>query len=463
MGKRSSSFRPSSVIPPDGDPLESTHCQPQSSLPTHGVSQPPLTGPAAILARIWPFSELPRNVVCDLAESMDEQRYAACDVLIAQGEPASKLIVVLEGKAEVCLQEEVRLHPLAAVGGQACIVGEMSLLTGEPATASVIARTAIRALVLPAERFRALAGSHHLLWLALYHLVAERLGRGPVDVLVGKTLEGYRIERCLGRGGMAVVYEACQVASGRRVALKMMSHRFANDLEAQGRFEREMEICQSLRHPGIAQTFDQFTAFGTRFMVMEFCSGVTLAELIHRCGLVPLVQVRRIAGQLAGAMAFAHAAGVCHRDIKPTNVMVGTDGMVKLTDFGLAKAASSADLTGIGHLLGTLRYMPPEQFTGQEVDWRADVFSFGCVVYEMIAGHPVFRGSDPLEILAEQWKWSLPPAEAIHPGLDAELHALLGGTLAKDPKERRIDLARVAGWALPVDADWLAEVVSGSR
>lgn len=424
--------------------------------PAKGSCSQPLTGHAATLAEVWPFSELSRTVIREIADAVREQEYEAGAALIVQGEPPRHLIVVLAGEAEVRLRSDGQSHRVAAVGGESQIVGEMSLLTAEPATASVIATTAVRALVLPAEEFYRLAQRHHLLWLALNRLVAERLGRNVVDVLVGKTLEGYQIVRCVGRGGMAVVYEARAVDSGRTVALKMMSHRFTHDLEAQGRFEREMEICQSLDHPGIAQTFDRFTAFGTNFMVMEFCAGVTLSDLIRRHGLLPLPQVRRIAGQLAGALAFAHRAGICHRDIKPSNVMIGSDGIVKLMDFGLAKTNCSVDLTGQGHILGTLRYMPPEQLTGDGVDYHADIFSFGCLVFEMITGRPVFRGSDMLEILAEHLNWSLPPADELRPHLDADLYDVLRTTLAKDPAQRRLELNRLAAWATPVDAAWLA-------
>ncbi|KKM24714.1 hypothetical protein LCGC14_1602360, partial [marine sediment metagenome] len=257
-------------------------------------------------------------------------------------------------------------------------------------------------------------------------------GHLGVDALVGKTFHGNRVKRCLGRGGMAVVYEAENVHTGRPVALKMMSHRFIHNLEAQSRFARETEICRSLRHPNICQLYSCFTAFGTNFMVMEFCPGENLDQLIRRRGPLPQQKIRKILAQLARGLAYAHGRGVCHRDVKPSNLIVDQDGTVKVTDFGLAKSIWSSELTLSGQLVGTPHYMSPERLSGKPVDHRGDVFAFGCIAYEMLTGRRLFAPGDPMAILAQQARWTLPVPERIRPNLDKDLYRVLQRSLALD-------------------------------
>ncbi len=413
--------------------------------------------PDDALARTWPFSELPPSIVEEIRSGMAEHEFDVDEVLIQQGEPGRGLWLVFQGQIEVGVEEEGSWRGVAEPGG-AVILGEMSLVTDQPCTATVVATTPGRALLLPADRFRQIAARHSVLWVALSRLIAERLGRLEVDVLAGKLLHGYRIRRAVGRGGMAVVYEA-EDEAGRglgRVALKMMSHRLVHDLEAQGRFEREVQICQGLDHPNITRIHQCFTSFGTNFMVMEFCDGASLAEIIRRRGALRQEQVRRVAGQLAAALHHAHESGVCHRDLKPGNVMVDRQGTLKLMDFGLARHFSDAEITRAGDVLGTPRYMPPEQLTGKQVDFRADLFAFGCIVYELLTGKPLFEGTDLMEIVAAQLQWKLPPAARIRPRLDPDLHRLLRQTLGRRPEDRVVDLGAVAAWSKRLDPSLLS-------
>jgi len=413
-------------------------------------------GPDSLLAGTWPFCELPRPVTDAVRARMTLKEFAAGEVLIRQGEPSRCLMAVVEGRVEVRVrQQQGQWHDVAEAGG-AMILGEMGLVTDEPCTATVVAKTPVRAMVLPAEQFRRLAARHNVLWVALSQLIAERLGRVEMDVLTGKVLEGYRIKRAVGRGGMAVVYEAEAPVDGRRVALKMMSHRFTHDLEAQQRFEREMEICRSLDHPNISRIFGCFTSFGTNFMVLEYCDGVSLAKLIHDTGALGQEEVRKIAGQLAAALDYAHRRDVCHRDLKPSNMMIGRDGMLKLMDFGLAKTSVSPDLTHVGNVLGTPRYMAPEQLAGKRADGRADVFAFGSIVYEMLTGRPLFRGKDILAIIMRQMVWSLPARVKIRPDLEEDLYAVLRESLDKKPERRVLELARLVRWSAPVSPELLS-------
>ena len=431
----------SGAEPADTELLDRTRRIDPSAAPTR---HPPTVSPhLRTLEQTWPFSELPRTVLLSLLHYMHEEELPRGTVLMRQGEPGRQLFVLLRGSAQVVLDDGRQCHELSEITGRA-VIGEMSLLTSEPCTATVTATSPIRVLTLPAERFYELARHFPVLGTLLGQVVARRLGFMPLDSLTGKTLHGYNILRCVGRGGMAVVYEAIHRATGRRVAMKMLSHRFAHDLEPQRRFQREMKIYRRLRHRGIPRLLDHFSAFGTNFMVLEFFEGTTLDQRIRpRRGLSER-RVRKIVRRLARVLAYVHRQGVCHRDLKPANVILGPRGSVRLIDFGLARGRHDASLTGRDELLGTPRYMPPEQLAGKAVDRRADLFAFGCVVYEMLTGEPLFGAGDFLSILDRQRAWSLPPADAIRPGLSQDLYRILQESLADRPEERTLDLRRLA-------------------
>ena len=173
---------------------------------------------------------------------------------------------------------------------------------------------------------------------------------------------------------------------------------------------------------------------------------------------MPLDVVRKIAGQLAQALAYAHGLDVIHRDVKPSNIMIREDGLLKLMDFGLAKSKSSfnPELTTHGQVLGTIRYMPPEQVQGEEIDYRIDLFAFGCIVYEMITGEPFLQGESILDILRAHLQMALPPQASIRKGLDDELYRVLRETLAGSPGDRILNLASIGDWAGKVDMAQLA-------
>jgi serine/threonine protein kinase len=236
----------------------------------------------------------------------------------------------------------------------------------------------------------------------------------------------------------------------------MMSHRLTYNFEAQARFEREGQICRTLEHPNILRIYDCFTSFATNFLVIELCSGVTLAELVARRGALAEPEVRKILGQLAAALGYAHTRDVCHRDLKPSNIMLDRQGTLKLMDFGLAKSADTQGVTIEGCLLGTLPYMAPEQLSGKPGDRHSDIFATGCIAWEMLTGQPLFPRSDVFEVLSAHAKWTLPPAAEILSGLSSDLYDFLRQSLARKPEERTLDFDRLSHWAGPVGEDLVA-------
>jgi dipeptidyl aminopeptidase/acylaminoacyl peptidase len=266
--------------------------------------------------------------------------------------------------------------------------------------------------------------------------------------MIGKQLLHYHIETQLGAGGMGEVYQARDTKLGRGVAVKILPEIFARDLERVARFEREAKLLAALNHSNIAALYGLEQVDGRHFLVMELVEGDTLASKIAN-GPTPVEEALKIAHQVAEALEAAHEKGVIHRDLKPANVKITPEGKVKVLDFGLAKAMDVAPdetarmnsptlsivATNAGVILGTAGYMSPEQAKGRAADQRSDIFSFGCVLYEMITGRTTFDGETVTEVIASVLKQeadlSLIPAN-IHP----RVVDLIRRCLVKDPKKR---------------------------
>jgi serine/threonine-protein kinase len=298
----------------------------------------------------------------------------------------------------------------------------------------------------------------------------------------GQTLLHYRIVDKLGEGGMGVVWRAVDTTLDREVAIKLLPAAVGDDPERLTRFDREAKLLASLNHPNIAGIYGAHevdTSTGSvRFLAMELVEGEDLAERLAR-GPIPVDEAVELACEIASALAAAHEAGVIHRDLKPANVKLKPDGQIKVLDFGLAKAlspesaSSDVDLatsptltsagTVAGMILGTAAYMSPEQAKGKAVDRRADVWSFGCVLYECLAGRAAFQGATVSEILAEVLKGE-PDWAALPPSTPPAVRRVLRRCLVKDPRERLRDLgdarleladtepAELAGVASPAPA-----------
>ena len=373
---------------------------------------------------------------------------------MVQGDAAEGLWILLEGTAHalLCGQDGNERHIGRFAAGD--VVGEMALVTREPRSATVVADSPIRALLVPAAAFDQLAARHLELGLVLTELVADRLGRGAHDGFGGKKVEGFRIRRCIGRGGMSVVYEAQDETSGAGVALKMMSYRLIYDGAALSRFHREAEILQSLDHENIARLQRLFPAYNTYFLVMELCEGVDLHRLFDAAGRLTESQVRPILGQLARALEYVHGRGLVHRDLKPGNVMITRHGEVKLTDFGIAvpEVVVAAEFPAAPRVvMGTPPYMAPEQLAGGPVDRRTDVYALGCLAYELLTGRHPFTATSVVELTRQKQTLQLPPAGQIGDGISTPLYEFLENALRVAPDQRLASLAALTEWAAPCE------------
>ena len=255
--------------------------------------------------------------------------------------------------------------------------------------------------------------------------------------LTGVVDDRYSIERELGRGGMAIVYLARDLRHGNRVALKVLTADFASVVSGE-RFAREIHITAGLQHPHILPVFDSGEVDGLPYYVMPYVEGPTLEQKIKSEGALQIGEALEIASEVADALAHAHAQGFVHRDIKPSNILLA-HGHAVVADFGIARTVEitgDQQLTRTGIAVGTAAYMSPEQASGTQVDGRSDIYSLGCVLFEMLAGHPPYRASSPRALMAKHWLDDIPSLRAIRATVRGSLEALVAKALAKDPEER---------------------------
>src|SRR5579863_9207778 len=269
------------------------------------------------------------------------------------------------------------------------------------------------------------------------------------SIAPGTRLAHYEIVSMIGAGGMGEVYLAEDKRLRRKVALKMLAPELTRDAHGLRRFEHEAHAASALNHPNILTIHEFGQADGMHFIASEFIEGVTLRQRLAN-GRLELSSAVEIAIQIASALAAAHVCGIVHRDIKPENVIVRTDGIVKVLDFGIAKLTErrvgetirrrattvGASTSEPGMVLGTAKYMSPEQARGIEVDPRSDIFSLGAVIYELVTGRSAFEGGTASDIIAEILKVELPPPVEFAPEVPHELERIISKAMRKDRDSR---------------------------
>ncbi len=301
-------------------------------------------------------------------------------------------------------------------------------------------------------KVEALLASHQLadsfIETSAVGLATRIIENGQADLLVGRTIGHYKISERIGTGGMGDVYLATDITAGRKAALKLLPTRFTADTERLKRFQQEAHALVGLNHPNILTVYEIGEDHSTHYIASELIEGETLRQRLMR-GRMQVGEAIDVAIQVASALAAAHEAGIVHRDIKPENIMLRPDGYVKVLDFGIAKLAEQevpvtvptdeALLlveTNLGSILGTVRYMSPEQAYGAPVDKGTDIWSLGVVLYEMITGHVPFTGETPGEAMSSILEMEPPPLTSYVAHAPAELQQIINKTLRKDRKER---------------------------
>ncbi len=280
--------------------------------------------------------------------------------------------------------------------------------------------------------------------------------------------ERYTVEARIGQGGMAEVFRGFDPSLDRTVAIKMLLHPFDRDAGFVARFRREAQAAARLNHPNIVGVYDAGADGDTQYIVMEYIEGRTLASFLAGGGAPTPMQAVELTEKVASALQAAHERGIIHRDIKPANVMVTRAGAVKVMDFGIARLQTDATAPQTSSVIGTPAYFSPEQAQGQPVDARSDIYSLGCVLYEMLAQHQPFTGDTPVSIAYKQVNETPPPPSASNPDIPPSLDAVVMKCMAKNPANRYqtageliADLERVRQ-GLDVEATPLLPVVAGA-
>lgn len=264
----------------------------------------------------------------------------------------------------------------------------------------------------------------------------------------GQRLGGrYQLLKRIGGGGMAVVYKATDLVLNRAVAVKILRSQFGSDEDFVQRFRREAQAVASLSHPNVVSVYDVGQDDDTYYMVMEYVEGHNLKDVINQQGALPVHEAVRIAVQICDALEHAHQNQIIHRDIKPQNILIGKDGRVKVTDFGIARAATSATITQTGSVLGSVHYFSPEQARGGVTAEKSDIYSLGIVLYEMLTGQLPFSGDSPITIALKHLQEPLPEPRQMNPQIPQSVENVVLKALAKDPflryksaKEMLLDL-----------------------
>lgn len=410
------------------------------------------------------FSQLPAAELVTVWRELSELRVPAGHAICRRGEPGDRFYILKEGALEVRLglgPEGITIRRL--VPGDS--FGEMALLTDAPRSADVVAAEDAVMWVLERADFQRFAATSVPLLQALNrdlctridrltHQLEElegRLGTRDVAGVSGMRFGPYRVVEQIGVGGMAVVYSAVHTDTDQAAALKVLPAAWGDAAELRARLEREAAVLQRLRHPYVVQVLDvgrvDARAGGGCYLAMEWLPHA-LDRVLRAQFPEPLAipTALAIAHRVAQALAAVHDAGVVHRDVKPSNILLRADGAPVLTDFGLvllrADAAAGRRLTAENVIVGTADYMSPEQVTGAPIDGRSDVYSLGIVLYEMLAGHVPFAGRDPFDTLNAHVQEPPPP---LPPEVPPPAREIVERALQKSPDKRYRNATYMAG------------------
>ncbi len=258
----------------------------------------------------------------------------------------------------------------------------------------------------------------------------------PPDPLIGQTLDGYRIDRMIGKGSMGMVYHAVDVDSRAQVAVKTMTADGAGDQELLQRFQREARVANEIKHPNVAHVLLASFHGEMPYLVMEFIDGPALSDLLKQKGALDAATAVNFIKQAAAGLKAANEHGSIHRDIKPANIMVTSKGVVKIVDFGIARNENDSLRTAVGTVMGSPYYMSPEQSAAKPLDHRSDMFGLGATFYHLLSGHPPFEGKNLVDVIQKRSKGELVPIQTYSPNVPAKVSEICYKMMKTNPAER---------------------------
>lgn len=405
------------------------------------------------------FREVAAQDLLTIWDCLGEVEIPAGALVCQRGEPGDRFYVIKSGTVEVRLGLEEAGFPIRRLGA-GDFFGEIALLTSAPRSADVVALEETVLWILERSDFEKLLATSLPLLRAINAVLCDLVDKLTLsleesEATRGRGMEGmrfgpYRVVEQIGVGGMAVVYSATHSDSETAAAVKVLPAAWGKAPELRERLEREADLLQRIHHQNVINVLEvgevEANLGGGCYLAMEWLPHA-LDRVLRAQYPEPLAAARalRIAHSIAEGLIAVHAAGLVHRDVKPSNIMLRADGSPVLTDFGLATALSEVArkgrLTPSNVIVGTADYLSPEQVAGGRVDGRADIYSLGVVLYEMLAGYVPFAGRDPIETLQAHMEETPPP---LPPSVEPALGAVVEQTLQKNPKDRFVSAAAMA-------------------
>jgi eukaryotic-like serine/threonine-protein kinase len=393
-----------------------------------GEKRRPAAEDYAFFSTVNILKRLHRDAVCPLLNALTYRFVEAGERFVTQGEAGDSCFIIQKGTCAIVIEKDGECHSIA-MRKRGDIIGEMSLLTGEPRSAHVEAGTDMDLWVITIEDFEAIIGDYPELRNFLTEIVADRFAasRMTAERRIGK----YLITDIIGRGGFSIVYKGQHTRLNMPVVIKMLNHDMAMDEEFRNTFQREAVTIARFNHNNIIKVYDVESCYQTMFIVMEYIEGQTLRQILKDRGTLSPEQTVHYLQQVCGGLYYAHQRGIIHQDIKPGNLFILPDGHLKILDFGLACPCGSENM-----MTGTPFYMAPEQVECLPVDERTDIYALGLTAFEMLAGHKAFQEEDPHEAMELHVEQDIPdPAEHI-PDCPKGLRQLILKACARDVEAR---------------------------
>ena len=372
---------------------------------------------------------IPMEAKCPLLNFMTPQRVPTGTRFISQGDKGDTFYIIQEGTCVVNVEKNGTKHWLTRLRG-GDVVGEIALLTGEPRTANVDAETDMVLWSLTREQFDDICSKYSDLLDFLTELVTHRFTTEKVTA--SRTIGKYLINELIGRGGWSLVYKGMHTSLNMRVAIKMLKHDMAMNVEFAEKFQNEARVVALLNHDNIVKVYDIEELYRTVFIIMEYLEGVPLDRVLNTMPRLPTFKILDVLLQVCNGLSYAHEQGIVHQDIKPGNVFIQADGRAKIVDFGLSCPPGTTDCG----LPGTVYYMSPEQIKGDSIDERTDIYSLGIMAYEMATGQRPYPEDDLVQLMELRVIEDIPDPRTLVPDLPDELHYFIKRATRRDPAAR---------------------------
>ncbi len=401
-----------------------------------------------ILSGVRILQDLEVETIQDIARNIRFESFDAGQAIVQRGQTGERLFIIVAGKVEVHVRDKMEHETRVVDLSKGSVVGEISLLTNQPYSADIIAKTSVTAMYIDREQFHQLIQQHKAFAETLTALMSERMTANGDINRVGR----YHLRDRLGEGAMAIVFNAYDPELEREVAIKMLKYELAYDPQFMSRFAQEAKTIASLNHPNIVNVFEVIDELSTRFIVMEKIVGRNLGEMLQEHGAFSVEETREFVYPVACALQYAHnhgEHGIVHRDIKPSNIQVDAYGHVKLTDFGISGPPQDA----VENIEGSPSYLAPEVIKGEAIDGRADIYALGVMAFHLLTDSLPFSANTLEKVLAMQVAQRPPDIRKHVRDIDDDLANFIEAALAKDVADRISDWEAIRRLLKPQSRD----------